>query len=137
MIYASAASRSTRRDGRMRKPPPAILGDYLFGGTALKQAREHTTSASITSMKEKVLDLHDLTAFPAFGKSGGGERGEVGGKAGGGVAKWVCCGSCPKMRVVCAHAHFFAFLHMLHITHIMAFERIKVHSRLHLHFLHS
>ena len=35
-------------------------------------------------MKEKVLDLHDLTAFPAFGKSGGGERGEVGGKAGGG-----------------------------------------------------
>ena len=68
MIYASAASRSTRRDGRMRKPPPAILGDYLFGGTALKQAREHTTSASITSMKEKVLDLHDLTAFPAFGK---------------------------------------------------------------------
>ena len=53
MIYASAASRSTRRDGRMRKPPPAILGDYLFGGTALKQAREHTTSASITSVKEK------------------------------------------------------------------------------------
>ena len=74
MIYASAASRSTRRDGRMRKPPPAILGDYLFGGTALKQAREHTTSASITSVKEKVLDLHDLTAFPAFGKSGGGEK---------------------------------------------------------------
>ena len=74
MIYASAASRSTRRDGRMRKPPPAILGDYLFGGTALKQAREHTTSASITSMKEKVLDLLDLTAFPAFGKSGGGEK---------------------------------------------------------------
>ena len=25
-------------------------------------------------MKEKVLDLHDLTAFPAFGKSGGGEK---------------------------------------------------------------
>ena len=74
MIYASAASRSPRRDGRMRKPPPAILGDYLFGGTALKQAREHTASASITSMKEKVLDLHDLTAFPAFGKSGGGEK---------------------------------------------------------------
>ena len=77
MIYASAASRSTRRDGRMRKPPPAILGDYLFGGTALKQAREHTTSASITSwtsIKEKVLDLNDPTAFPAFGKSGGVER---------------------------------------------------------------
>ena len=51
MIYASAASRSTRRDGRMRKPPSAILGDYLFGGTALKQAREHTTSASITSIE--------------------------------------------------------------------------------------
>ena len=73
MIYASAASRSTRRDGRMRKPPPAVLGDYLDISlvephSTLKQAREHTTSASITSMKEKVLDLHDLTAFPAFGK---------------------------------------------------------------------
>ena len=40
--------------------------------------------------------------------------------------------SCPKMRVVFAHAHFFQkLLHMLHITHIMAFERIIVHSRLH------
>ncbi|EOD24647.1 mitochondrial carrier protein [Emiliania huxleyi CCMP1516] len=45
------------------------------GETALK-SREHTTSASITSwtsIKEKVLDLNDPTAFPAFGKSGGVE----------------------------------------------------------------
>jgi len=38
------------------------------------------------------------------------------------------------MRVVFAHAHFLhgqKLLHMLHITHIMAFERIIVHSRLH------
>ena len=33
------------------------------------------------------------------------------------------CGFCP--------CTLFAFLHMLHITHIMAFERIIVHSRLH------
>ncbi|EOD10718.1 hypothetical protein EMIHUDRAFT_215522 [Emiliania huxleyi CCMP1516] len=54
----------------MRKPSPATI----------EQAREHTTSASITSwtsIKEKVLDLNDPTAFPAFGKSGG--VGEVGG----------------------------------------------------------
>ena len=40
----------------------------------------------------------------------------------------------PKMRVVFVHAHFLhgqKLLHMLHITHIMAFERIIVHSRLH------
>ena len=115
MIYASAASRSTRRDGRMRKPPPAILGDYLFGGTALKQAREHTTSASITSMKEKVLDLHDLTAFPAFGKSGGGERGEVGGKAGGGcvvVLAQKCVWFLP-MHIFCI---FFCICCISHIA---------------------
>ena len=35
---------------------------------------EHPTSASITSIKEKVLNLNDQTAFPAFGKSGGGEK---------------------------------------------------------------
>ena len=40
----------------------------------LKQAPEHPTSASITSIKEKVLNLNDQTAFPAFGKSGGGEK---------------------------------------------------------------
>ena len=38
------------------------------------------------------------------------------------------CGFCP--------CTFFAFLHYVHIAHIMAFERILVHSRLHLHFLH-
>ena len=76
MIHAFAASRSrsTRRDGWVRKPPPATMGDYLLGGTALKQAPEHPTSASITSIKEKVLNLNDQTAFPAFGKSGGGEK---------------------------------------------------------------
>jgi len=51
MIHAFAASRSrsTRRDGWVRKPPPATMGDYLLGGTALKQAPEHPTSASITA----------------------------------------------------------------------------------------
>ena len=63
-----------RRDGWVRKPPPATMGDYLLGGTALKQAPEHPTSASITSIKEKVLTLNAQTAFPAFGKSGGGEK---------------------------------------------------------------
>ena len=72
--FAASRSRSTRRDGWVRKPPPATMGDYLLGGTALKQAPEHPTSASITSIKEKVLNLNDQTAFPAFGKSGGGEK---------------------------------------------------------------
>ena len=72
--FATSRSRSTRRDGWVRKPPPATMGDYLLGGTALKQAPEHPTSASITSIKEKVLNLNDQTAFPAFGKSGGGEK---------------------------------------------------------------
>ena len=66
-----------RADAQATSRNPGRLSRYLFGGTALKQAREHTTSASITSwtsIKEKVLDLNDPTAFPAFGKSGGVER---------------------------------------------------------------
>ena len=35
------------------------------------------------------------------------------------------------MRVVFAHAHFLHFCIMLHIAHVMASERIIVHSRLH------
>ena len=40
------------------------------------------------------------------------------------------------MRVVFAHAHFLHFCIMLHIAHIMASERMIVHSRLHSEFLH-
>jgi len=67
----------------MRKPSPATIGPRTIGllgprwNRTQEQAREHTTSASITSwtsIKEKVLDLNDPTAFPAFGKSGGVER---------------------------------------------------------------
>ena len=69
-------------------------------------------------MKEKVLDLHDLTAFPAFGKSGGGERGEVGGKAGGGVAKCGCVVVLAQKCVWFLPVHIFLHFCICCISHI-------------------
>ena len=139
-IQSYHASATRRRRGSLRQschahtPTPA---------TPAQRLDTRRTTYGSTRATLKCQSCH------ALGCGGGSEAGGTGGRGsrrgrGGGRrtaarsrptgGPGVSWGSCPKMRVVFAHAHFLhgqKLLHMLHITHIMAFERIIVHSRLH------